>query len=33
MEIWDRNSNYGRSIEWGEGEKIEDNNPYYGTDP
>ena len=33
MEIWDRNSNYGRSIEWGEGAKIEDNNPYYGTDP
>ena len=33
MEIWNRNSSYGASVEWGEGATVQDNNPYYGNDP
>ena len=32
MEIWNRNSNYGDNVEWGEGAIVQDNNPYYGND-
>ena len=33
MEIWNRNSNYGESVDWGEGATVQDNNHYYGIDP
>ena len=32
MEIYNRNSIYGESVDWGEGATVQDNNHYYGTD-